>query len=216
MRMRTRDLHTRAERSGIIAAIITGQISRLDYAIYLRNILPAYQAMEQALWRQRDQPGIGALAHPSLFRAERILADLDRIAGTGWADALPQVPAGQQYAARVAWAGDGDGGMLIAHAYTRYLGDLNGGKILRQHLVRRFGPDFQAVGFLEFPAIADTGAFAATFHAALDVAAGHLADTAGVIQEAAVAFELNIALSQQVADLHRGAHHANELASQVT
>ena len=201
MRVRTRELHASAEQSGIIAAILAGQATRLDYAIYLRNILPAYRALEQALERHRNHPVIGPIVQPSLFRAASIQADLERLAGAGWPDALPQVPAAQRYAARVAWAAGGDGGMLIAHAYTRYLGDLNGGRILRRHLVRLFGADFLAVSFLEFPAIADIRVFAAMFRAALDSAAGQFADPDRVVQEAAVAFELNIALSQEVADL---------------
>ena len=212
MRVRTRELHARAERSGVIAAILAGQATRLDYAIYLRNILPVYQAMEPALERQRDRPGIGALVPPSLFRAASIQADLECLAGPGWADVLPQVRAGQQYAARVARAGGGDGGMLIAHAYTRYLGDLNGGQIMRRQLVRLFGSDFTAVRFLEFPAIADTSGFAAAFRAALDAAANQLADPDAVVQEAAIAFELNIAVSQEVAGLQSASQRAGKPA----
>jgi heme oxygenase len=212
MRVRTRELHARAEQSGIVAAILAGQATSLDYAIYLRNLLPVYQAMEQALEQHRDRPGIGALVHPSLFRAASIQADLDCLAGPGWADALPQVRAGQQYVAQVARAGGGDGGRLIAHAYTRYLGDLNGGQVLRRKLVRRFGPDFPAVRFLEFPAITDIRGSAAAFHAALDAAADQLADPGSIVQEAAIAFELNIALSQEVAGLQSASQRTNEPA----
>jgi heme oxygenase len=153
MRARTAELHARAEQSGIVAAILAGQVSQSGYALYHRNLLPAYQAMERALLRSRGQPGIGEIAQPLLYRvlyrACSIAGDLASLAGPGWAARLPLLPSGERYATRVAWAGRGHSALLIAHAYTRYLGDLNGGRILRRRLVRLFGPDFRAVAFTE-------------------------------------------------------------------
>ena len=38
-RQRTRLLHTRAERSGIVREVLTGQVSRKGYSLFLRNLL---------------------------------------------------------------------------------------------------------------------------------------------------------------------------------
>jgi heme oxygenase (biliverdin-producing, ferredoxin) len=200
MRARTAELHARAERSGIVAAILAGHVSQSGYALYLRNLLPAYQAMERALLRSLGRPGIGEIAQPLVYRARSIAEDLANLAGPGWAARLPLLPSGERYATRVAWAGRGHSALLIAHAYTRYLGDLNGGRILRQRLVRLFGPDFRAVAFTEFPGISDVGAFASSFRQALDRAGDRVTDVECLVQEAAIAFEMSIRLSEDVDD----------------
>jgi heme oxygenase len=157
--------------------------------------------MEQGLQRHRDLPGFGYMAQPALRRAGRIEADLDSLAGPGWPSALPLLSTGVCYAERVRRAAAEAAELLYAHAYTRYLGDLYGGQTLRRHLIRRFGPDFRATAFTQFPAIEDIRAFSAGFGAALDEAGSHVADPDHVIEEAAVAFQLNIALSEEIAML---------------
>jgi len=97
-------------------------------------------------------------------------------------------------------AAAGDGSRLIAHAYIRYLGDLYGGQILRRILARSLGLGAPSLSFYDFPAIADAEAFKAGYRAALDQAALEIEDCAGVVEEAALAFELNIAVSMAVGD----------------
>jgi heme oxygenase len=182
----------RAERGGIVAAILAGTATRAGYALWLRNLLPVYQEMEQALARLRDHPGIDFLAQTALHRAGRIAADLDAIAVP--VRALTLLPHGERYARRVARAGDE---RLVAHAYTRYLGDLSGGRALRRRLLNLFGSEFP-VSFSAFPEIADIGGFVAAFRAALDGFGRQAVDPDGVVKEAAVAFAMNIRLSEAI------------------
>jgi heme oxygenase len=203
MRERTADLHTQAERGGIVAAILSGKATEWDYALYLRNLLPAYQAMEQGLRRRRGQPGFCVLARRSLHRASRIAADLDILCGPGWLADLPLLVEGEIYAARVAAAGRDGGALLVAHAYTRYLGDLSGGQIMRKHLMRQFGPAFRATAFTEFPTITAIGEFVTVLRAALSEAGGAGPDGDRVVEEAAVAFRMNIQVSEGVAAFGR-------------
>ena len=156
--------------------------------------------MELALRRHRGRASFDGLARPSLYRAERIVADLVDLNGTYWAASLPLLPSGKQYAARVVWAGQSE--TLIAHCYTRYLGDLYGGQVLARLIVKRFGSDFQANAFMTFPDIEDLNTFAETYRRDLDRAGNGLSDAESVVEEAAVAFELNIQLSLEVGDWH--------------
>ena len=201
MRNRVAGLHRRAERTGIVAALLKGNMTQSGYSLYLRNLLPAYQAMERALLRHRDRAAIAPFAQPALYRAEAIQADLDAIAPPGWLAALPLVPAAERYAARIAWARDARADLLLAHAYTRYLGDLSGGQIMRTRLQRLFGADFRATAFADFPAIADVAAFKDGFRTALDEAGQAIRHPDRVVKEAAIAFEMNIQLSGEVAAL---------------
>ncbi len=195
LRARTTDSHARAERSGVVAAILAGTVTRPRYALWLRNLLPVYQELEQAALRHRARPGFAWMADSRLHRAGRIAADLDALAVS---DAVFILPAGQGYVQRVKSADSGAGDRLLAHAYTRYLGDLSGGQVIRRHLLRQFGPDIPT-SFTEFPTMPRVGAFVADLRAALDEAGHHVADREQVAEEAVVAFELNIALSEAVA-----------------
>jgi heme oxygenase len=190
MRARTASLHEAAERSGIVAALFGGHASQADYALYLRNLLPAYQVMEHAL---RTRPQYAGLAQPDIFRAESIIADLEDLSGSDWSTTLPLLPSAQKYAARVEWAVTT--GMLIAHCYTRYLGDLNGGQLLARRLRHLFGPNFAALRFTEFP---DVGSLRAAYRDQLDRVGERLCDPDLVIEESAVAFRLNIELSLEI------------------
>ena len=73
---RTRVLHLQAERSGFVQEMLRGRASRGGYTLYLRNLLPAYQALEQGLERHRLTPSLGALAEPALYRQQSLEADL--------------------------------------------------------------------------------------------------------------------------------------------
>lgn len=199
MRDRTRELHTRAERSGIIAAILSNRGSLAGYALFLRNILPAYQQMERGLEEKKDGP-VACVARPQLYRAAAIESDLANLEGPDWDRRLPLLPAGDRYAQRIASVCAGDGSRLIAHAYARYLGDLSGGQILKRLLGRSLALEPQALSFYDFPDITDTDAFKALYRKSIDDAAGQIADAASVIEEAFIAFQLNIELSEAVAE----------------
>lgn len=197
-RKRTRSLHVQAERSGIIRELLHGRASRFGYALYLRNLLPAYREMERGLARQRDAPGVGIITQPALCRATAIESDLVILCGQHWHALLPLLGAGERYASRVKAAGEGDGARLLAHAYVRYLGDLSGGQILGRSLSRSLGLGFRTLSFHEFPDIADLEGFKLAYRDAIDRAAAAMIDVEAVIEEAAVAFQLNMDVSEAV------------------
>ena len=100
--LRTKTLHVEAERTGIIRDLLRGEASREGYALLLRNLLPAYQAMEQGLERHLRSPGVGVLAQYRLDRAPAIESDLLALCGARWSLDLPLLAAGDLYAQRVA------------------------------------------------------------------------------------------------------------------
>ncbi len=55
--LRTKALHVEAERTGIIRDLLRAEASRDGYILLLRNLLPAYRAMEQGLERHRGSSG---------------------------------------------------------------------------------------------------------------------------------------------------------------
>jgi heme oxygenase len=203
MRESTVELHAVAERSGVVAALVEGRITRAAYALYLRNLLPAYCAMEHALRNGGNRPELHGLIQPALYRATQIVADVESLAGPDWQAELPLLSSGEAYAARISLVGDTPD--VIAHCYTRSLGDLYGGQIIRQRLVQQFGANFPALAFTTFGEIDDLQTFLKAYRESLDRAGRHLGNLAPMAAEAAVAFEMNIALSVEV-EAFRHAH----------
>lgn len=198
LRDRTQSLHIKAERSGVIREILRGQLSRFSYAVFLRNLLPAYQNLEDGLERHRSAPGMAGVAHPPVYRAAALASDLESLVGPEWHRDLPLLPAGKRYAERIAAATNGDGMRLIAHAYTRYMGDLSGGQILRRVLARSLGLGPEMLRFYDFPGIADLEAFKIDYRKAIDRAGASAGAVDGIVEEARSAFRHNIAVSLSV------------------
>lgn len=198
LRSATQRLHVQAERTGLVGELLRGRGSRAGYAHLLRNLLPAYQALERGLEHHRGRHGVGRLARPELYRSEAMAADLAALLGDSWA-AAPLLPAGARYARTVARAAAGDGFRLIAHAYVRYLGDLSGGQILKRLLQRSLGLEAGMLTLYDFPAIPDAAAYKDDLRAAIDAAGREIAEPAAVIDEARLAFCCNIELSLALA-----------------
>jgi heme oxygenase len=207
--LRTKALHVEAERSGIIRELLRGSATRDGYILLLRNLLPAYQAMEEGLARHLKTPGIGAIARYRLDRAPAIEADLVVLCGDAWRRDVPLLPAGDNYARRLGEAAKGGGARLIAHAYTRYLGDLSGGLILQRLLARSLELRPTELSFYDFPEYPDLTALKAAYREALDRAGRLAGDPTAIVEEGALAFTLNIDLSCAVqAALHPAANAA--------
>jgi len=194
----TAALHLEAEKTGIVRDLLRGQADKPGYALYLRNLLPAYEQLETGLALRHDAPGVAHIFRPELSRSEAIRADLEALCGATWASALPLLEPADQYAARIAAAADGQGSRLIAHAYVRYLGDLNGGQILKRLLMRSMDLAPSAATFYDFTKIADPALFKTDYRDSFNRAIAEISDPGAVMEEAADAFRINIALSKDV------------------
>ena len=196
-RARTRALHREAERTGIVRELIGGRATRQGYAWLLSNLLPVYEEMEDALSRRPRLHGMESLALPSVYRSEAIRADLQSIVEPHWPP-IPLLPTARRYASRVRAVGRDDGARLIAHAYVRYLGDLNGGRIMGRILADSLRLPRDSLGFCDFPDIADIADFIADYRLRIDRASEGLRDCQSVVEEAAIAFNYNIELSKAI------------------
>ena len=87
---------------------------------------------------------------------------------------------------------------MIGHAYTRYLGDLSGGQILSRLLAKSLALGPETAEVLRFPRHPRFEAFKASYRDRLDDAAGSIGAVDKLLEEAALAFELNIDLSAAV------------------
>ncbi len=196
LKRQTRDAHRRAEKSGIIRQLVCRQASRASYIAYLANLYPVYRALEQRLAAMTSPAApFDVIAHPGLFRKAALEQDLNALAGSGWRVGIIPVSATRAYTARIEAA---DATQLAAHAYVRYLGDLNGGKIIARLLRESLQLEAAELSFYQFPEIGDPTAFCAGFRSSLDAMSGqHTAER--IIDEALTGFRLATEQSIEIA-----------------
>ena len=195
MREGSRPEHEEAEGTGFVADLLAGRAHPDRYAAYLLRLRVVYAALEQAVREHRHHPAVAAVYDESLCRRDALDADLDHW-WPGW-DRAVSSPAADRYRERIEEA-RAVPPLLVAHHYTRYLGDLSGGRMLAQALRRSHGLDRRGLAFYEFDAIPKPVAYKRAYRDRLDALDLGDAARAGVVEEVRRAFRLNRDLLEEV------------------
>ncbi len=200
LKSETRSLHTAAERSVFMAALLRGLMQASSYALLLRNLHALYEALETALAQQCRNPVIAPVFMPALWRAGPLELDLLALHGVGWTDELPLMPATSDQVVRIRQLVDEAPERLLAHAYVRYLGDLSGGQILRQIVANSAGRGAQAaLSFYDFGDADTAQSLARSFRAAMVQVPTSDRQEDEVVDEAKLAFEWHLRLFNELA-----------------
>lgn len=194
----TATMHRRVERSAFMSRLLRGQIDRAAYIMLLHNLQALYVALEDALSQHAKTPSVGPVVMPQLFRSRALAADLQALGATP--PAPPLTRAVQQYVERLRAISAADPGRLVAHAYVRYLGDLNGGQALRRVVARSLGlADEAGTRFYDFGDSATQQRLEQGFRAGLESSAAQQPDLQALADEALDAFERHEQLFEELA-----------------
>ena len=193
LRAGTRTLHTQAERTGVMAALLRGELDLAGYARLLAALHAVYAALEEELESHADDAVLAHLRHPGFARRAALESDLAVLARLGVAPATVAQEA-EAYAAHLHQLGRDQPALLLAHAWLRYLGDLNGGRVLERIVRDKLGVPSDAMSFYRFPALADPMAAAVAWRMALDTAPTSAELQLALVAEASAGFERHIAL----------------------
>lgn len=200
LRAATRTLHTEAERAGVMRKLLRGTLERRSYIALLRNLHAIYATLESALTRHATLPALAAFPFASLRRAGALAADLAVVGDVEWAGTHPLRPAAVDYVERLTEIDRAAPALLLAHAYTRYLGDLNGGQRLRDIAARAYGlQDGRGTAFYDFGSTAEVDARIEAFRDALDRAPIDAGTSDAIVAEAQRAFALHVRLFEELA-----------------
>ncbi|WP_456844790.1 biliverdin-producing heme oxygenase [Cellulomonas sp. P5_C6] len=198
LREGTRGEHETAERSGFVEHLLSGALDRAAYADLAAQQLAIYTALERAGSRLEDD---GGLVFAELVRVPAIEQDLAFLCGDDWRSQVRVLPATLAYVRRL----EETGGSLphyAAHAYTRYLGDLSGGQIIRRMLQRNYGFGSEGIAFYDFPQIHRLKPFKDVYRERLDALELDEPARADVVEEAREAFRLNAAVFGELGAIH--------------
>ena len=195
LREGTKVSHTKAENTAFMKCFLKGVVERDPFRKLLANLYYVYGTLEAELLCLKDHPAIAPIYFPELNRQANIVKDLIFYYGENWQEQISPSPAGITYVDRLGEIADSQPELLIAHAYTRYLGDLSGGQALR-NIVRSALelPEGEGTCFYEFeqiPTIEAKRAFKEQYRHALDSISVSPEIAEQIVEEANLAFSLN-------------------------
>ncbi len=183
-----------------MGALLRGELALPRYRALLRNLLAIYIALEVALDSRQADPRVAPLRMPALYRAAALSGDITALRAPDSPMAPedePLEPAAADYVQRLARMAQQGSPALAAHAYVRYLGDLNGGQTLKVLVARAYGPA-TATGFYDFGGTEQVAAHQAAFRACLAGLPSTPAEADLIVAEARWAFEQHIRLFEQL------------------
>ncbi|MGG7510403.1 heme oxygenase (biliverdin-producing) [Plantibacter sp. YIM 135249] len=204
LRERTSSGHSSSEGADFMSDLMTGKGTKEDYVALVAQHFFIYEALEAAADRMRKDAIAAPFISDKLTRLPAIEQDLEFLIGADFRDHISPLPTTQRYVARINEVGAVWAGGFVAHHYTRYLGDLSGGQIIRTLMQRQFGFDTNGVGFYLFGDIAKPKEFKDVYREQLDSVPWDEAEQARVIDEVMVAYRFNTDLFRDLADAKAG------------
>jgi heme oxygenase (biliverdin-producing, ferredoxin) len=196
IRTASHEQHVEAETSTFMSDLLGGRLGVDAYARYTEQLWFVYEALEGGAERLASDPVAGPFVRPELFRLAALERDLAHLRGPGWRAGLSALPATSAYADRVRECAERWPGGYVAHHYTRYLGDLSGGQIIRDRAEKTWGfaKKGDGVRFYVYEDVSNPAAFKRGYRELLDAVAVDELEKQRIITECKRAFALNTAV----------------------
>ncbi|WP_282786097.1 biliverdin-producing heme oxygenase [Nocardia sp. CC201C] len=202
IRTATEQQHTEAEHSSFMRDMLTGTLGVRAFYRYTAQLWFVYEALERHSADLAADPVAGPFVRPELARLAALETDLAHLGGPDWRDDLRPLPSTRAYADRIAeCARDWPAGYVVHH-YTRYLGDLSGGQVIRGTAEKLWDLPKKGDGvrFYVFDRIGNPAAFKREYRELLDALPIGGDDTERVLDEARRAFAMNTDMFGELAE----------------
>ena len=190
--------HERAQYSPFELALAGGTISSAAYRDLLAQVRPVYIALEERGEELRDDPIAGQVYLPEVLRLSSIDADIEFYWPT-WRSEVRLLPVTTEYVDRVRNATPIQ---FVAHHYNRYLADLSGGLMIAEALRKAWNLNGDGLRYYEFPEIPDPNEWKNAYRGTLDSLPLDVEGKLELIGEVMLAYEYNIVMADQLADLY--------------
>ena len=203
LKVGTKRSHTAAENTKFVASFLRGVVDEDSYKTLMRDFYFVYSAIEEEMQRLEDDGFLSAINFPELNRVEAIKKDLRYYYGPNWSTVIKPSEACIRYVERIHEVADSNEPyLLVGHHYTRYLGDLSGGQILKNIAEKALDlPKDTGLAFYEFPDIFSSAMkkqFKKTYKKALDDLPLDESQRNAIITEANYAFRLNMYMFDEI------------------
>ena len=199
LRAETAQAHRYAESTNFVKGILKGVMDLASFGNMQAGMYLVYEALEEELERHKHHPIVSRIYFPVLSRKAALEADLEYLYGEDWHSQVRSTPARREYVERIHWLGDNDPTLLVAHSYTRYLGDLSGGQVISKIARRSLGLEgSNGLTFFDFDEIDDGKAFKNEYRNRLSQLPLDDVRAQEVIEEAKQAFSFNQRLFEEL------------------
>lgn len=199
LREGTKKSHSMAENMGFVKCFLKGVVEKNSYRKLVSDLYFVYSAMEEEMERHKTHPILSHIYFPELNRKASLEQDLQYYFGSNWRSEVTPSDAAKVYVQRIRDLSNTEPDLLVAHSYTRYLGDLSGGQILKNIAKKAMNlGDGEGTAFYEFESISDEKSFKVTYRQAMNNLPIDEARADLIVDEANAAFGMNMKLFQEL------------------
>lgn len=202
LRSGTQQSHAAVENLGFMKCFVKGVVDRSCFAKFLSNLYFVYSELEAALESNKNHPCVSVLYFSELNRKANLEKDLEFYYGCDWQNQITPSPAAQNYISRIREVCAKEPELLIAHAYTRYMGDLSGGQMLQkvaQSTLKLEG--YQGTSFYNFEQIPDKTEFKNKYRQALNAVPVDDTTADRIVAEANNSFHFNMQMAKELEEI---------------
>jgi heme oxygenase len=195
----TRKSHSVAQNSAFVSGFFKGLSTRDAYKSLITSLYFVYSSMEEAFDDPNIPGSVSALDDAELRRLSSLEKDMDYFYGGKWRETIQPSPATKTYVARICEIAAKEPYLLIAHQYTRYLGDLFGGQMMGGMATRSLElEDGKGVAFYTFDEISNNKDFITDWYQRLNNLNLTEKQKNDIVDEANHVFDLNIGILQEL------------------
>ena len=195
----TKKSHSAAENTKFVASFLRGVVNKESYRTLVANLYFVYTALEDVAEHLKENDEVSPLLFNELKRHKSLAKDLDYFYGEGWHENIYPSEATKRYIDRIREIGRQEPYLFIGHHYTRYMGDLSGGQILKGIAKRSLKLDDEAFNFYEFKDILNPVDFKNNYRGTLNCLPLTQTQVDAIITEANYAFRLNMYMFDELA-----------------
>ncbi|XP_009473423.1 PREDICTED: heme oxygenase 1 [Nipponia nippon] len=204
MKEATKEVHEQAENTPFMSNFQKGQVSLHEFKLVTASLYFIYSALEEEIERNKDNPVYAPVYFPvELHRKAALEEDLQYFYGSNWREEIPCPEATQKYVDRLHYVGKNHPELLVAHAYTRYLGDLSGGQVLKKIAQKalQLPSTGEGLAFFTFNGVSNATKFKQLYRSRMNALEMDLATKKRVLEEAKKALLLNIQVFEALQEL---------------
>lgn len=193
----TKKLHDMAENTGFIKRLIDGDATVETYGEYIYNLYFIYKSIEENLEKHKDNEVLKEFITPEVFRANALLDDSKSLLGYK-IDSIEICYSTKVFVDRLDEISQTNPKLLVAHAYTRYLADLFGGRTIFKIIKENYSIENEGLNYYMFDHIKDLKAFVMEYHQKLDLINLSDEEKAKFLNEISLSYIFNISISNEL------------------
>ncbi|XP_005391348.1 PREDICTED: heme oxygenase 2 [Chinchilla lanigera] len=197
----TKEAHDRAENTQFVKDFLKGNIKKELFKLATTALYFTYSALEEEMDRNKDHLAFAPLYFPmELHRKEALTKDMEYFFGENWEQQVMCSEATQKYVERIHYVGQNEPELLVAHAYTRYMGDLSGGQVLKKVAQRalKLPSTGEGTQFYQFENVDNAQQFKQFYRARMNALDLTLKTKERIVEEANKAFEYNMQIFDEL------------------